>query len=431
MPTVAGAVAQFALTGLVVLLLFLAGSLLVYRSLGRDEALRDARQFASLTGQGIVEPALRDGVLRGGAAARTELDALVQERVLGERVVRVKIWRRDGRIVYSDEPRLVGARYELDDAKLEVLRTGASRAELSDLSGPENRFERGEGSLYEVYLRIRAPDGTPLFFETYQRASEVTSTGRRIWLPFAGLLLASLVLLWLVQMPLAWRLARRLRRSQEEREALLVRAVEASADERRRIAAELHDGVLQDLAGIAYSLRAGADAKEAAVPAPVRETLDEAARGTRDSVRRIRSLLVEIHPPNLRASGLEPALADLLSPLPSRGIDVTLDVGEGVDLDEETELLFYRAASEAIRNVERHARASHVSVQVARQDGRASLRVVDDGVGFERVDRERSRAEGHVGLSLLEELALRLDGTLDVRSAPQAGTTFVLEVPSR
>ena len=321
-PSVAGAVAQFALTGLVVLALFVLGAVLVFRSLGRTEALRDARQFAVLSGQGIVEPALRVGVLRADSAALEALDRIVQERVLGERVVRVKIWDVQGRIVYSDEPRLIGSRYPLDESKLDVLRTGGTRAELSDLEGPENRFERAEGSLYEVYLPIRAPDGTPLVFETYQRSEQVRSTGRRIWLPFAGLLLASLVLLWLVQVPLAWRLARRLRRSQLDREALLVRAVEASADERRRIAADLHDGVVQDLAGISYSLSAASEQAGLDVPPVIRSTLTEAAAGTRDSMRRLRSLLVEIHPPNLQASGLEAALADLLSPLPARGVAV-------------------------------------------------------------------------------------------------------------
>jgi signal transduction histidine kinase len=161
----------------------------------------------------------------------------------------------------------------------------------------------------------------------------------------------------------------------------------------------------------------------------LRSTLREAAAGTRDTMRRIRSLLVEIHPPNLRASGLEAALGDLLSPLPARGIEATLDVSGGPPLNDATELLFYRAAGEAIRNVERHARASHLSVHVGRRNGRALLEVVDDGLGFTRVRREESRAEGHVGLSLLEELAERMDGTLEVRSTPGEGTSFVLEVP--
>jgi signal transduction histidine kinase len=427
--SVAGAVAQFALTGLVVLALFVLGSVLVFRGIGRGEALRDARQFAVLTGQGIVEPALETGVLTSDARALDDLDRLVQERVLGERIVRVKIWDADGRIVYSDEPRLVGSRYALDDSKLEVLRTGEARAELSDLEGPENRFERDQGGLYEVYLPIRSPDGTPLLFETYQRSTSVAATGRRIWLPFAGLLLASLVLLWLVQVPLAYRLARNLRRSQEDREALLVKAVEASADERRRIAADLHDGVVQDLAGISYSLSAAADSPDAPTSPAIRSTLRDAAVGTRESMRRLRSLIVEIHPPNLLASGLEAALRDLVSPLPSRGIDVSLDVADDLTLDDETELLLYRAAGEAIRNVERHAAATHVTVRVAREDGRARLEVVDDGIGFTPAERQRSRAEGHVGLSLLEELAARMDGTLHVRSESGRGTSFALEVP--
>jgi two-component system NarL family sensor kinase len=107
-PSASRAVAQFVLTGLLALAVFLVGSLLVLRSLGQTEALRDARQFARLSGQGIVEPELRDDLVGADAAALDRIDRIVQERVLGDRVVRVKIWTADGRIVYSDEPRLIG-----------------------------------------------------------------------------------------------------------------------------------------------------------------------------------------------------------------------------------------------------------------------------------------------------------------------------------
>ena len=419
-------VAQFALAGLAVLAVFGAAALLALRGLGNAEALRDARQFATLAGQGIVEPTVAPGLLRGEPEAIAAVDRIVQERVLGERVVRVKLWARDGRIVYSDEPRLIGARFPLDAEKLDVLRSGATKASLTDLSGPENRYERGQGDLYEVYLPIRAPDGTPLLFETYQRRSAVASTGRRIWMPFAALMLGSLVLLWLVQVPLAWRLDRRLRRSQAEREALLVRAVEASDDERRRIAADLHDGPVQDLAGISYSLSAAAQTEGSP---DARATLRQAAAGTRDAMRRLRSLLVEIHPPNLRASGLEAALADLLAPLQARGAETSLTVDPALGLDEEAERIVYRAAAEALRNVERHADANRVAVAVEERDEGVRLVVTDDGVGFGPGDRERRREEGHVGLSLLEELAARAGGRLAVRSAPGDGTTFELELP--
>jgi signal transduction histidine kinase len=419
-------VAQFALAGLVVLAVFGAAAVLAQRRLADGEALRDARQFAVLAGQGIVEPAIRPGLVSGDAVAVAAVDRAVNERVLGERVARVKLWDAGGRVVYSDEPRLIGSRFALDTSKREVLRTGETRAELSSLTGPENRFEQGLGDLVEVYLPVRAPDGTPLLFETYQRRSAVAATGRRIWLPFAALLLGSLLLLWLVQVPLASRLSRRLQRTQADREALLVRAVEASDDERRRIAAELHDGPVQDLAGISYSLSAAAQTEESAA---TRETLQQAAAGTRDSMRRLRSLLVEIHPPNLRASGLEAALADLLAPLQARGTETELTVGPELGLDEDPERIVYRAAAEALRNVQRHAAAHRVAVSVEREGAGVRLLVTDDGAGFGPDDRERRREEGHVGLSLLEELAARAGGRLDVRSAPGDGTTFELELP--
>ena len=82
-PSVAGAVAQFALAGFLALTVFLVGSVLVLRSIGQSEALRDARQFAVLTGQGIVEPELGVGVLAGDQGAIRRIDRIVQERVLG------------------------------------------------------------------------------------------------------------------------------------------------------------------------------------------------------------------------------------------------------------------------------------------------------------------------------------------------------------
>lgn len=418
------------LAGLVAVLVFAAAALFVLRELGHREAIRNARQLTTLAGQGIVEPALGERLLAGDPREVARIDRIVQERVLDEEVVRVKIWSPEGRIVYSDEPRLIGSSYVLGSDERETLRTGAAKAELSDLTRPENRFERPLGPLYEVYTRIRAPSGTPLLFETYQRSSGLVSSGRDIWLPFAAALLASLLLLWLIQVPLAWRLARRLRRSHAERESLLVRAVEASADERRRIAADLHDGVVQDLAGVSYSLSAAAEREQLTASPGLRETLLDAASATRAAIRQLRTLLVEIHPPNLRSAGLESALRDLLAPLAAHGIETSLDVVDGVELDADTELLLFRAAGEAVRNAQRYARASRVSVRLDTGDGDARLEVVDDGVGFTDDDRERRRAEGHMGLDLLGELVARRGGRLDVGPGTGGGTSFVVEVPS-
>jgi two-component system NarL family sensor kinase len=210
---------------------------------------------------------------------------------------------------------------------------------------------------------------------------------------------------------------------------MLVRSVEASTDERRRIAADLHDGVVQDLAGISYALSAAAEQADGRSPAETRAALREAAADTRDAMRRLRSLVVDIHPPNLRASGLEAALSDLLAPLAADGVEISLR-GADVPLPDDVELLFYRGAAEALRNTRRHAHASRVAVRVARNGDRARLEVVDDGVGFTDTQRAERRAEGHVGLSLLEELAGRARGRLEVTSTPGGGTSFVLEAPA-
>jgi two-component system, NarL family, sensor kinase len=430
--SVTGEVTKFVAASLAASVVFVLAGLLLLRHLGRAEAIRNARATAHLAAAGIAEPNLDNGLLRGDPRAVARLDRVVQERVLSSDIVRVKLWSADGRILYSDEPRLIGARYPLREEEHEVLVSGAVDAELSDLEAPENRFERAEGDLLEVYARVRTPDGTPLLFEVSERYDSVVASGRRIWLSFLPALLAALVLLWVVQVPLAYRLARRVRKGDQEREILLRRALDASNDERRRIAVDLHDDVVQDLAGVSYSLAAAVESTPAARADPeLRATLEEGAAVTRGSMQRLRSLLLAIHPPNLRKSGLEPALADVIAPLEREGIDAELDVEQPLALPPETESMIFRAAREAVRNVLEHADATRVAVRVESTNGSARLIVEDDGTGFDDEELERRREEGHIGLALLEELAAHENAHVDVRSERGRGTSFVLEVSAR
>ena len=87
--------------------------LLVLRSQGDAESVRDARRLTRILGTTAIEPALTDSLVRGDPAAIARLDRLVRERVIVDPVVRVKLWTPDGQIVYSDEKRLIGARYTL------------------------------------------------------------------------------------------------------------------------------------------------------------------------------------------------------------------------------------------------------------------------------------------------------------------------------
>jgi two-component system, NarL family, sensor kinase len=417
------AVAHYAVTGIAALVLLGAAGVYLLRQIGEREAIRNAKQVAEVAGRGVVQPNLTAALVRQDPRAIAAFDRVVRQGALGGRVVRVKIWKPDGTIVYSDEHRLIGSRYPLDAADLRALASDRVEAEVSDLDAPENRFERGYDKLLEVYLPVRSPTGGRLLFETYDRYSSIAASGRQLWLAFLPAILGTLALLWLVQLPLAWRGAHRLREGQEERENLLLHALESSELERRRIARDLHDGAVQDLAGVSFSLTAAADAPNG-FDAETKAVLREAAAGTRRTIRELRTLLVDIYPPDLHRTGLEAALRDLVAPLAPRGIDATVDVPPGLSLPPATETLLYRCAQEALRNVAAHSHARQVDVQIELDAEFARLTVTDDGRGF-----AGGADEGHMGLTLLTDLAREAGGRLEIVSAPGDGTRVCVEAP--
>src|SRR5690242_915676 len=89
------------------------GGFFALRSVTISEAERDTRERVVTLGQLVQAAGLQEGVLHGDKAALAKLDDIVQSEVLGESVVRVKVWARDGTILYSDEPRLIGQRFAL------------------------------------------------------------------------------------------------------------------------------------------------------------------------------------------------------------------------------------------------------------------------------------------------------------------------------
>ncbi len=148
-----------------------------------NEALSSARERARIAGYGVVEPVTSGDLLRDGAAqadAITVLDQLVLGRVLSEQVVRVKIWTTDGTIVYADERNLIGRSFPPKADHAAVIKSGQIDAELADTNSPENEFERDSGRLLEVYMPIRATDGTPLIYEQYERYDSIVGNSRRL-----------------------------------------------------------------------------------------------------------------------------------------------------------------------------------------------------------------------------------------------------------
>jgi signal transduction histidine kinase len=386
-----------------------------------------------LAGRGVAEPLITPGVLRGVPADLARVDRAVRGRILrGTPIVRVKIWDAGGRIVYSDAPQLVGSVYPLGPGELRVLRNGGVEADASDLSRPENRSDRKFKRLVEVYVGIRTSNGTRLLYEDYERSSTISASSRRQWVGLLPALVGALLVLYLIQVPLAYSLARRLRDRQREREELLRRAIDASDLERRRIAADLHDSAVQRLAGVSLSLAAsaagngGGDAGEG-----MRRTIAGAALETRETIRELRTLLVDIYPPTLQRSGLLAALNDLVASLRASGVEVSLRVPGALELPDDVEALFYRVAQEAIRNARNHGGASEVEICVETETDQAVLSVVDNGRGFSPEEGGGRAPGSHFGLRLMHDLVDHAGGRLTVLSAPGEGASIRVTVPLR
>lgn len=416
----------YLVTGLVSVVLVGLVSAVVSRSVAAEEAVGAAIEAARLAADVAVTPALTDGLLTGDPGAVAGLDRAVREDVLNVSLLRVKVWDESGRILYSDEPRLIGERFDLDEEGHTALHGGPAAAGVTDLSARENRFEERGVELLEVYLPLRTPGGTPVLFELYSRYDGVADAARRIWLRFLPLVIGILVLLELLQVPIAAALSRRLRRARSQREEVLRRSLRAVDDERGRIARDLHDGVVQDLAGVAFTLAAAERTGRVGTVDPDR--LGEAADRVRRSVRALRSLVVEIYPPDLHGDGLPAALSDVLARELPFVAGAALDVDPALpELRPEHVELVYRVAQEGLRNVARHAGAGAVRVSLHREGGAVVLGIADDGRGC---DPERLAVlPGHLGLRALGGLAATAGATLTLESAPARGATLRLEVP--
>jgi two-component system NarL family sensor kinase len=416
-------VVQFLAIGLLLFLALAVGTTVLADRAANQEALADARYSTEVLARSVAEPALRPGLIHGEAGALDRFDREIVDRLLVGDVRRIKIWADDGRIVYSDRTELIGSRYPLDEEELDILRQGGTEAEVSDLTKPENRFERDSGGLVEVYTQIRSPEGDPLLFEAYYSAADIDQRKQDVFLPFRRITVGALLALLALATPMIWVLTQRLTGAARDRERLLVSAIDASAAERRRIARDLHDGVVQDLAGTAFSVSAVARAPE--TPDRLRATLESAAASLRAGLRSLRSLLVEIHPPDLRADGLAAALEDLAAPASSSGIATSVSVSGVGGATDAAVALVWRVAQEAVRNAIRHAHPSTITVTVSGDGPLVVLDVVDDGDGF---DPAALRDPARYGLRGLTSLVADAGGRLDVRSQPGAGTTVHLEV---
>ena len=222
--------------------------------------------------------------------------------------------------------------------------------------------------------------------------------------------------------------------NEQERNRLNAKALAASEAERTKIAGELHDGVVQNLAGVYYELSAQASQIKTRPGTMVGfddllDLLERSADETRGAMQDLRTLIIDLAPPTLRREGLEAALLEVLRDIQRKGTNTRLDLPDKLDLRPDRRDLIFRVAHEVLRNVAAHAHAKNVIVELATEDGSVILSIEDDGRGFTKEDVDRRRSEGHLGSSAIVDLAEDAGGTLTTDSELGRGTLVVLTLP--
>jgi two-component system NarL family sensor kinase len=415
-----------AFVGIAVAVLLVIGlaSVVVARIVAQQEALREAERTTTRLGVLLVAPLLGPA-LAGDDARRDELDRALAIRIADGSATEFTVWQLDGTVVYTDEPTLIGRRFEPSGGVRAAIVDGqvTSAIEVADETGDLPANER----FVEVYAPIAVEGQPPLAFEAYYPIARVDDRAAALAAQLILLALVPLIVLQLVQVPIAVSMARRIGRQETERAALLERALSASERERRTIAADLHDGVVQDLAGVGYAL----GALVSSVPPERRGIADACAASVSGAIEVLRRLMIDIYPPDLSGSGLAAALDDLAEPLRKRGTDVSIEVSPLPPISPEAAAAVYRVARETLINVAKHARADHVRIELGPCDDDVPalrLSVVDDGVGVGGA--RPTRDDGHFGVQMLTDRVADLGGRFTLQPAPGRGTAAMAVVPT-
>jgi signal transduction histidine kinase len=408
-------VAWFVVLGVGAFLLVSVAGIFSIRQIARREALGEAEQLAEVDGR-IVQRRLLDGLLTGDADATAAIGAVAFDAVLLEPVVGISLRTAEGDVLYADDPSRIGSIEPIDPEGSAALATGQITMQE-------------QGDVLSAADALRTPNGTPVLFQILIRRSAIEASERAVFDTFVPWLIASLFAFALLAGLITWGATRRMVAAASERAILLQRVVDAEDRERRRIAADLHDGPVQELAGVAMQLAARS---ESVSDDAAKGSLRSAAEVVRSSVRTLRSVIVGVYPPSLRQAGLGPALSDLAAHLEQEGITVRIDVDRPRGYVPHVDDLIYRVSREALRNVASHAHASHVELRVRQHGSTVILEITDDGVGMEEI-ADRAGGDGsHLGLQIVRDLVVDAGGSLDVRRASaDGGTVTRMEVAVR
>lgn len=205
----------------------------------------------------------------------------------------------------------------------------------------------------------------------------------------------------------------------------------AVAEERLRLAHEMHDGLAQVLAYVGTKAQAVREYIKSGRTADATTQLDQLSTAARDVYGEVREGILALRTAGRTGRPLDEALADYLAQWQDQtGIAAALEAEPGLTLQPERELQVVRIAQEALANVRKHAAAQRVEVRLSREDDRLRLEVEDDGCGFDP-DQPHRQGSPRFGLATMRERAQSIGADLRIESRPGSGTRIRLDFSSR
>jgi signal transduction histidine kinase len=219
---------------------------------------------------------------------------------------------------------------------------------------------------------------------------------------------------------------------QHERKRAMQSVLRMTEAERSRLAAELHDGPVQQLTALLYGLELARQHVRRGSPSAAEELLASLEDRATGEISELRRLMTQLRPPVLDELGLITALQNQGQSFESSsGVECAIDTEPELELTPELETVLYRVTQESLTNVGKHANASRVNISLAAVDGQVCLLIRDDGIGFDPGKATAMVSQGHFGLVNMRERVEMVGGRLRVDSSPGGGTTIAVEMNRR
>lgn len=216
----------------------------------------------------------------------------------------------------------------------------------------------------------------------------------------------------------------------KQKKDLSIKIIEAQENEKKRISRDIHDGPAQSLANVIFKAEYASKIIDTS-PVKAKREIAELQEDVRDTLKDIRKIIYDLMPMSLDDLGLVPTIKKLISNIMDNySIDVDFHVTQSSIIDNQlTNLMVFRVIQEAFNNIVKHAKCKNVKMRLHISDIEIDVMIVDDGIGFD-VLQNIEKPLGY-GLYNMKERIEIVNGTIEINSAINKGSTIKIRIPNR